>query len=103
MEIGLGVDAGAGLTFAEHRDVARTAARHGYDSCWTPAGVGQDAFQVCAQWWGASGAVLSGGVATGIAVVPVPLWTAPALATAAATLGELTEGRFTLGVGSGSI
>ncbi len=50
MEIGLGVDAGAGLTFAEHRDVARTAARRGYESCWTPSGVGQDAFQVCTQW-----------------------------------------------------
>ena len=103
MELGLGIDAGAGLTFAEHRDVARTAARRGYDSCWTPSGVGQDAFQVCAQWWGASGDVLPGGLATGISVVPVPIWTAPALATAAATLGELTEGRFTLGVGSGSI
>ena len=103
MELGLGVDAGAGLTFAEHRDVARTAARRGYESCWTPSGVGQDAFQVCAQWWGASGEVLPGGLATGISVVPVPLWTAPALATAAATLGELTMGRFTLGVGSGSI
>ena len=103
MEIGLGVDAGAGLTFAEHRDVARMAARRGYQSCWTPSDVGQDAFQVCAQWWGASGDVLPGGLATGISVVPVPLWTAPALATAAATLGELTAGRFTLGVGSGSI
>ena len=103
MEIGLGVDAGAGLTFAEHRDVARTAARRGYQSCWTPSGVGQDAFQVCAQWWGASCDVVSGGLATGISVVPVPIWTAPALATAAATLGELTAGRFTLGVGSGSI
>ena len=103
MEIGLGIDAGAGLTFAEHCDVARTAARRGYQSCWTPSGVGQDAFQVCAQWWGASAEVLPGGLATGISVVPVPLWTAPALATAAATLGELTEGRFTLGVGSGSI
>ena len=92
MEIGLGIDAGAGLTFAEHRDVARTAARRGYESCWTPSGVGQDAFQVCAQWWGASGDVLPGGMATGISVVPVPLSTAPALATAAATLGELTAG-----------
>ena len=103
MEIGLGVDAGAGLTFAEHRDVARTAALRGYESCWTPSGVGQDAFQVCAQWWGASCEVLPGGLATGISVVPVPIWTAPALATAAATLAELSDGRFTLGVGSGSI
>ncbi len=103
MEIGLGIDPGAGLTFAQHRDVARTAARRGYASCWTPAGVGQDAFQVCAQWWGASGEVLPGGLATGISVVPVPLWSAPALATAAATLGDLSGGRFILGIGSGSI
>ena len=103
MEIGLGVDAGAGLTFAEHRDMARIAAQSGYESCWTPSGVGQDAFQVCAQWSGASGEVLPGGLATGISVVPVPIWTVPALATAAATLGELTEGRFSLGIGSGGI
>ncbi len=103
MEIGLGVDAGAGLTFAQHREVARAAARAGYDSCWTPSGIGQDAFQVCAQWWAASAEERPDGLATGISVVPVPLWTAPALATAAATLGELTGGRFTLGVGSGSI
>src|SRR5919206_2268457 len=103
MEIGLGVDPGAGLSFAQQREVARVAAQAGYASCWTPAGVGQDAFQVCAQWWGASNEVVPGGLATGIAVVPVPLWSAPALATAAATLGELTEGRFALGIGAGSI
>ena len=36
-------------------------------------------------------------------MVPVPIWTAPALATAAGTTGELTGGRFALGVGSGDI
>ena len=60
------------------------AAQVGYASCWTPTGVGQDAFQVCAQWWGASRAVVPRGLATGIAVVPVPRWSVPALATAAA-------------------
>lgn len=103
MEIGLGVDPTAGLTFARHREVARAAARQGYTSCWTPAGIGQDAFQVCAQWWGASAEVVPEGLLTGISVVPVPIWSAPALATAAATLGELTGERFVLGVGSGSI
>lgn len=103
MEIGIGVDATAGLTFAEYREVVQQAARHGYTSAWTPAGVGQDAFQVCGQWWQASTSVVEGGLPTGISVAPVPMWTAPALATAAASLAELTGGRFSLGVGSGSI
>src|SRR5919205_128804 len=103
MEIGLGVDPGAGLSFAQQREVARVAAQAGYASCWTPAGVGQDAFQVCGQWWSASRAVVPGGLATGISVVPVPLWSVPALATAAATLGEVTDGRFSLGLGTGAI
>jgi alkanesulfonate monooxygenase SsuD/methylene tetrahydromethanopterin reductase-like flavin-dependent oxidoreductase (luciferase family) len=103
MEIGLGVDPGAGLSFAQQREVAQVAAQAGYASCWTPAGVGQDAFQVCGQWWSASRAVVPGGLATGISVVPVPLWSVPALATAAATLGEVTDGRFSLGLGTGAI
>ncbi len=103
MEIGLGVDPGAGLTFPQHREVARAAAGLGYASMWTPAGIGNDAFQTCAQWWGASAEVTTGGLGIGISVVPVPIWSAPALATAAATVGELTAGRFILGVGSGSI
>ena len=103
MEIGLGVDPGAGLTFPQHRDLARAAANLGYSDLWTPAGVGNDAFQTCAQWWSASADAPTGGLTTGIAVVPVPIWSAPALATAAATLGELTGGRFILGIGAGSI
>lgn len=103
MEIGIGIDATAGLTFPEYRSVIELAANHGYTSAWTPAGVGQDAFQVCGQWWQASTSGRDGGLATGISVVPVPIWTAPSLATAASTMAELTGGRFTLGVGSGSI
>jgi alkanesulfonate monooxygenase SsuD/methylene tetrahydromethanopterin reductase-like flavin-dependent oxidoreductase (luciferase family) len=103
MEIGIGVDPGARLTFPQHREMIREAARLGFTSAWTPAGIGQDAFQTCAQWWQASSDVADGGLTTGISVVPVPIWSAPALATAAGTLGELTGGRFILGVGSGSI
>jgi alkanesulfonate monooxygenase SsuD/methylene tetrahydromethanopterin reductase-like flavin-dependent oxidoreductase (luciferase family) len=103
MEIGLGVDPTAGLTFPQHRELAPAAAGLGYTSMWTPAGIGNDAFQTCAQWWGASADATDGGLTTGISVVPVPIWSAPALATAAATVGELTGGRFILGIGSGSI
>lgn len=103
MEIGIGIDPTARLTWAERRDVIREAARLGYTSAWTPAGLGNDAFQVCAQWWGASTDVLSGGMTTGISVVPVPIWTVPALATVTAGLADLSGGKFILGVGSGSI
>jgi alkanesulfonate monooxygenase SsuD/methylene tetrahydromethanopterin reductase-like flavin-dependent oxidoreductase (luciferase family) len=103
MEIGLGVDPTAGLTFPQHHELARAAAGLGYTSMWTPAGIGNDAFQTCAQWWGASAGATDSGLTTGISVVPVPIWSAPALATAAATVGELTGGRFILGIGSGSI
>ena len=44
-----------------------------------------------------------GGLATGISVVPVGLWAAPSLASSAGTVGEITGGRFTLGIGSGGI
>jgi alkanesulfonate monooxygenase SsuD/methylene tetrahydromethanopterin reductase-like flavin-dependent oxidoreductase (luciferase family) len=103
MEIGIGIDPTARLTFPQHREIIREAVRLGYASAWTPAGVGVDAFQVCGQWWQASTDVIPEGIATGISVVPVPIWSAPALATAAGTLGELTGGRFILGIGSGSI
>jgi alkanesulfonate monooxygenase SsuD/methylene tetrahydromethanopterin reductase-like flavin-dependent oxidoreductase (luciferase family) len=104
MEIGIGLDPTLGLTFAQHRDMAREAARLGYTSMWTPAsGVGIDAFQICAQWWSATSEIVEGGLLTGISVVPVPFWTSPQLAATAGTLGVLTGGRFILGVGSGAI
>ncbi|MFN8557749.1 MAG: LLM class flavin-dependent oxidoreductase [Dehalococcoidia bacterium] len=40
----------------------------------------------------------NGPLATGISVVPAPAWTAVTLAMQAATVGELTGGRFTLGI-----
>jgi 5,10-methylenetetrahydromethanopterin reductase len=103
MEIGIGLDQGLRLSFAQHRELIREAARLGYTSAWTPAGIAQDAFQICAQWSAAGADVVPGGLGTGISVVPVPIWSAPSLAATAATVGELTDGRFILGVGSGSI
>ena len=103
MEIGIGLDQGLRLSFAQHRELIVEAARLGYASAWTPAGIAQDAFQICAQWSAASADLLPGGLGTGISVVPVPIWSAPSLAATAATVGELTDGRFILGVGSGSI
>src|SRR5918997_2205433 len=92
-----------GVSFDEHRELARHAARLGYRSIWTNAGVARDPLHVCAQWWNASAEVVPGGLKTGISVIPVGHWSAPALAQTAATVGEITGGTFTLGVGSGSI
>jgi alkanesulfonate monooxygenase SsuD/methylene tetrahydromethanopterin reductase-like flavin-dependent oxidoreductase (luciferase family) len=103
MEIGVGLDNGLGLSFDEHRELAQLAARQGYESIWTNAGNGRDAMHVCAQWWGASAQAKQGGLGTGISVIPVGLWSAPSLASCAGTVGEITGGTFTLGIGSGSI
>ena len=103
MDIGIGLDHTLKLSFAQQREIVREAARLGYTSAWTPSGSAYDAFQICGQWWTATSDVVSGGLETGISVVPVPIWSVPALATAAGTVGELSGGRFILGVGSGSI
>ena len=103
MEFGAGLDPTLGLSLDQHGDLAREAVRLGYTSLWTPAGLGIDAFLVCARWAAASAEAVAGGLWTGISVVPVPYWTAPLLAATAATVGTLSGGRFILGIGSGAI
>src|SRR5512138_2817004 len=101
MEIGIGLDQGLGLDFARYREVVREAAQLGYTSAWTPAGLARDAFHICAQWNTQTSDLVPGGIATGISAVPVSLFQAPALAATAATVGDLTQGRFMLGIGAG--
>ena len=70
MQIGVGLDARLGLSFAQHHEMAAEAARLGYTSLWSPAGAaGLDSFHVCSAWHQASG------LTTGISVVPSPTWT----------------------------
>ena len=96
MQIGVGLDARLGLSFEQHREMAREAARLGYESLWSPAGAaGLDSFHVCAAWNQASG------LETGISVVPAPNWTVPTLASEAGTVGLMTGGKFILGIGPG--
>ena len=101
MEIGVGLDRGLGLTWEQHRQMARHAATLGYESVWTNAGNDRDAMHICAQWSVASADIVPGGLKTGISVIPVPYWNAASLASNAATVGEISGGRFTLGIGSG--
>jgi alkanesulfonate monooxygenase SsuD/methylene tetrahydromethanopterin reductase-like flavin-dependent oxidoreductase (luciferase family) len=96
MRIGAGLDIRLGLGFDGLRQAGREAARLGFESLWTPALGVPDPFHVCAAWsedtplW------------TGISVVPAArMWAPLALATQAATVGEISRGRFILGIGTG--
>ena len=96
MLIGVGLDARLGLTFAQLRTAAREAGQLGFERLWTPAGGVPDSFHVCAAW------TQDTGLRTGISVVPaVRMWTPLSLAAQAATLAQLSSGRFVLGLGTG--
>ena len=96
MMIGVGLDARLGLPFGQLRAAAREAARLGFESLWTPAGGVPDAFHVCAAW------SQDTSLRTGISVVPAArMWTPLSLAAQAATLAQLSSGRFVLGLGTG--
>src|SRR6201994_4023702 len=96
MMIGVGLDARLGLSFDQLRAAAREAEGSGFESLWTPAGGGPDSFHVCAAW------SQDTALRTGISVVPGARgWTPPALAAQAATLAQLSGGRFVLGLGTG--
>src|ERR1700726_1429301 len=96
MMIGVGLDARLGLPFDQMRAAAREAGPLGFDSLWTPAGGVPDSFHVCAAWSHDTP------LRTGIAVVPpARMWTPLGLAAQAATLAQLSSGRFVLGVGTG--
>ena len=96
MMIGVGLDARLGLPFDQLRAAAREAARLGFESLWTPAGGVPDSFHVCAAW------SQDTPLRTGISVVPaVRMWTPLGLAAQAATVAQLSSGRFVLGLGTG--
>jgi alkanesulfonate monooxygenase SsuD/methylene tetrahydromethanopterin reductase-like flavin-dependent oxidoreductase (luciferase family) len=96
MRIGVGLDGRLGLGFGQLRAAAREAAGLGFESVWTPAGGVPDSFHVCAAW------SQDTSLRTGISVVPAArMWTPLGLAAQAATLAQLSSGRFVLGLGTG--
>jgi alkanesulfonate monooxygenase SsuD/methylene tetrahydromethanopterin reductase-like flavin-dependent oxidoreductase (luciferase family) len=98
MLIGAGLDVRLGLPFDELRQAGREAARLGFESLWTPDLGLPGAFHVCAAW------SMDTSLRTGISVVPaVRVW-GPAvlpLAAQAASVGQISGGRFVLGLGTG--
>jgi len=103
MEIGLGLDAALKLDLEEQETLSREAALLGYTSIWTPDGVGNDAFQLCALRWKATTDVIDGGLNTGISVSPVAFRSPVSFASSARVLTDLTKGKFSLGIGTGGI
>ena len=103
VEIGVGLDRGLGLSWDQYRELGRHAARLGYQSVWTNAANGRDSMHVCAQWSVATADVVPGGIGTGVSVIPIGYWSPASLASEAATVGEISGGKFVLGVGSGAI
>src|ERR1700677_4615702 len=96
MMIGAGLDARLGLPLHPLRAAAREAGELGFESLWTPAGGVPDSFHICSAW------SQDTGLRTGISVVPAArMWTPLSLAVQAATLGQLSAGRFVLGLGTG--
>src|SRR5277367_1840431 len=99
--IAVGLDGSLGLSWDQYREVGRYAAGLGYQSVWTNSVIDRDAMHICAQWSVASADVVPGGIGTGVSVIPIGYWSPASLASCAATVGEISGGKFVLGVGAG--
>jgi alkanesulfonate monooxygenase SsuD/methylene tetrahydromethanopterin reductase-like flavin-dependent oxidoreductase (luciferase family) len=99
MDYGFVFDGTFKLSWAQQRDLVKLAVDLGYTSGWAPGGVNsRDGIITALQWAQAAGPAL----AVGTSVTVAPFWTPVSLAAEAATAAELTDGRFVLGIGSGS-
>ena len=96
-EIGLGLDSRLGLNTRQLLELAPAAAEAGDGSIWTNAGVDYDPIGLCVAWNQRTG------LPTGVSVVPTTRNPPAVLALAARTAHDLSDGHFTLGIGSGSV
>jgi F420-dependent oxidoreductase-like protein len=86
---------GLGHTPADQLDIAQTAERLGYDSIWAAEAYGSDAATVLA--WIAAGTTR---IKLGAGIFQIPARSAAMTAMTAATLDNLSGGRFVLGLGT---
>lgn len=91
----IGIAFSGGPTASEIRDCVRLAEDLGYESAWVAEGHGGDQFAVLAAC-----ATATRRIQLGTSITSVFVRTAPTIAMAAATVDELSGGRFILGVGS---
>ncbi len=96
MKLGISVGYwGFGVTAADQLDMARTAEELGYDSVWTAEAYGSDAATVLA--WLAAG---TSKIKLGSGIFQIPARSAAMTAMTAATIDQLSGGRFLLGLGT---
>jgi F420-dependent oxidoreductase-like protein len=86
---------GAGVTPAAQLEIAQTAEQLGYDSVWSAEAYGSDAATVLA--WLAAG---TSRIKLGAGILQIPARSAANTAMTAATLDNLSGGRFLLGLGT---
>ena len=91
----IGIAFSGGLTATEIADCAERAEALGYESVWVAEGHGGDQFAILAAC-----ALRTRRVRLGTAISSVFVRTAPTIAMAAASVDELSGGRFVLGLGS---
>ena len=91
----IGIAFSGGLTATEIAECAERAETLGYDSVWVAEGHGGDQFAILAAC-----ALRTRRIRLGTAISSVFVRTAPTIAMAAATVDELSGGRFVLGLGS---
>ncbi len=91
----LGIAFSGGPTPAQIVDCVRLAESLNYESAWVAEGHGGDQFAVLAGC-----AMQSSRIQLGTAITSIFVRTAPTIAMAAATIDDLSGGRFILGVGS---
>ncbi len=102
MKIGVGLDQRLALAIDGYEALTDTALAHGYESIWTNSMAVPDAFHVCSAWSRRSKELTGSPIRTGIAVIPAPKsWKLESLINQAATLGQIAQGNFVLGIGSG--
>jgi 5,10-methylenetetrahydromethanopterin reductase len=91
----IGIAFSGGPNPAEIVECVKLAETLGYESAWIAEGHGGDQFAMLA-----AGAVQTSRILLGTSITSVFVRTAPTIAMAAATVDELSGGRFILGVGS---
>ena len=91
----IGIAFSGGLTASEIADCAARAESLGYESVWVAEGHGGDQFAILAAC-----ALRTRRIRLGTAISSVFVRTAPTIAMSAATVDELSGGRFVLGLGS---
>ena len=97
LRAGFSIDPDQGLSEADEAQLVKLAAELGYDSAWTPSRADAAAFDRCLRWHAASG------LPVGISAVPASGQPPEFYAQHARRVWEKTEGRFTLGIGSGQM